>query len=272
MDGQVAFTNLLRCSHHCPVCRALTLTRLMLTALTLISIIMRSLMILFPVTHRFGGGHAGCVGLPQRPGRRRDTGRMVDDTARDRAICHALTVADECLHDWPCPRRPRWECRLCRRPVRQPLTVTGDERDHVVRRAGGAARRGPGGHPRGVAGETGRAPAGHAGGGAARSDVGGGPGAAGGDGGVGRAGRPCRRAPYDEQIGFVRPGRAWRRPGGGRRADVSLGQGWSTADEESLEPYSDPHPRVAVPDVTGCSTARAWRWPAGSACAWPRSG
>jgi beta-lactam-binding protein with PASTA domain len=27
--------------------------------------------------------------------------------------------------------------------------------------------------------------------------------------------------------------------------------GWSTADEESLEPYSDPHSRVVVPAVTG---------------------
>ena len=33
--------------------------------------------------------------------------------------------------------------------------------------------------------------------------------------------------------------------------DVSLGKGWSRADEESLEPYSDPHARVVVPDVTG---------------------
>jgi len=54
-------------------------------------------MILFPVIHRFGGGHAGCVaGCQHQPGRRRDTGRMVDDTARDRAIYHALTAADEC--------------------------------------------------------------------------------------------------------------------------------------------------------------------------------
>src|SRR5690348_15362755 len=29
------------------------------------------------------------------PGQRRDTGRMVDDTARDRAIYHALKAADE---------------------------------------------------------------------------------------------------------------------------------------------------------------------------------
>jgi PASTA domain-containing protein len=27
--------------------------------------------------------------------------------------------------------------------------------------------------------------------------------------------------------------------------------GWSTADEESLEPYPDPHSRVVVTDVTG---------------------
>ena len=60
------------------------------------------------------------------------------------------------------------------------------------------------------------------------------------------------RASYDEQIGFARPGEGlappWRGPSG---PDVSLGQGWSTADEESLEPYSDPPTRVMVPDVTG---------------------
>src|SRR5271154_4302978 len=39
--------------------------------------------------------------------------------------------------------------------------------------------------------------------------------------------------------------------GGLSGTDVSLGQGWSTADEESLEPYSDRHARVVVPDVTG---------------------
>jgi len=63
---------------------------------------------------------------------------------------------------------------------------------------------------------------------------------------------PAARASYDQEIGFARPGEGlappWRGPSG---PDVSLGQGWSTADEESLEPYSDPHARVMVPDVTG---------------------
>ena len=63
---------------------------------------------------------------------------------------------------------------------------------------------------------------------------------------------PAARASYDEQIGFARPGEGLASPGRGPSGpDVSLGQGWSTADEESLEPYSDPHSRVGVPDVTG---------------------
>ena len=49
MDSEVPFTNLLRCNHHWPFCHALTLTRLTLTNLTLIPIIMRNLTILFPV-------------------------------------------------------------------------------------------------------------------------------------------------------------------------------------------------------------------------------
>jgi hypothetical protein len=63
---------------------------------------------------------------------------------------------------------------------------------------------------------------------------------------------PAARASYDEQIGFERPGEGlappWRGPSG---PDVGLGQGWSTADEEALEPLSDPPSRVAVPDVSG---------------------
>ncbi len=63
---------------------------------------------------------------------------------------------------------------------------------------------------------------------------------------------PAARASYDEEIGFVRPGEGLASPGRGPSGpDVSLGKGWSTADEESLEPYSDPHSRVVVPDVTG---------------------
>jgi len=65
-------------------------------------------------------------------------------------------------------------------------------------------------------------------------------------------GDPATRALYDEQIGFARPGEGLSSPGRGPSGpDVSLGPGWSTADEESLEPYSDRHARVIVPDVTG---------------------
>jgi hypothetical protein len=63
---------------------------------------------------------------------------------------------------------------------------------------------------------------------------------------------PAARAAYDQEIGFARPGEGLAPPGRGPSGpDVSLGQGWSTADEESLEPYSDPPSRVVVPDVTG---------------------
>ena len=63
---------------------------------------------------------------------------------------------------------------------------------------------------------------------------------------------PSARESYDEQVGFARPGEGlappWRGPSG---PDVGLGQGWSEADEEALEPYPDPPSRVVVPDVTG---------------------
>ena len=63
---------------------------------------------------------------------------------------------------------------------------------------------------------------------------------------------PAARESYDEEIGFARPGEglapSWRGPTG---PDVSLGEGWSQANEEALEPYSDPRARVAVPDVRG---------------------
>jgi hypothetical protein len=63
---------------------------------------------------------------------------------------------------------------------------------------------------------------------------------------------PAARASYDQQIGFARPGEGLVSPGRGPSGpDVSLGQGWSTAEEESLEPYSDPPSRVVAPDVTG---------------------
>jgi hypothetical protein len=63
---------------------------------------------------------------------------------------------------------------------------------------------------------------------------------------------PAARKSYDQEIGFARPGEGlappWRGPSG---PDVSLGRGWSRADEESLEPYSGPPSRVVVPDVRG---------------------
>jgi len=52
MDGEIPFTNLLRCNHHGPFCHAPTLTRLTLTSLTLIPLIMRILTTLFPVRRR----------------------------------------------------------------------------------------------------------------------------------------------------------------------------------------------------------------------------
>ena len=63
---------------------------------------------------------------------------------------------------------------------------------------------------------------------------------------------PAARESYDEEIGFARPGEGlappWRGPSG---PDVRLGEGWSRADEEALEPYPDPPSRVVVPDVMG---------------------
>jgi PASTA domain len=64
---------------------------------------------------------------------------------------------------------------------------------------------------------------------------------------------PAARESYDEEIGIERPGEGlappWRGPSG---PDVSLSEGWSTADEEALEPFSDsPSRAVVVPDVSG---------------------
>ena len=63
---------------------------------------------------------------------------------------------------------------------------------------------------------------------------------------------PAARESYDEQIGFARPGEGlappWRGPSG---PDVTLAEGWTTADEESLEPYQSRPSRVAVPDFKG---------------------
>jgi len=63
---------------------------------------------------------------------------------------------------------------------------------------------------------------------------------------------PAAREAYDQDIGFLRPGEGLASPARGPSGpDVSLGQGWSTADEEALEPYSDRPSRVMVPDVRG---------------------
>src|SRR5579862_2282329 len=63
---------------------------------------------------------------------------------------------------------------------------------------------------------------------------------------------PAAREAYDEEIGIEQPGEGleppWRGPSG---PDVGLGKGWSTADEEALEPLSDPPSQVMVPDVSG---------------------
>ena len=63
---------------------------------------------------------------------------------------------------------------------------------------------------------------------------------------------PAARESYDERIGIFRSGEGLTPPSRGPSGpDVSLGGGWSQADEEALEPYSDPRARVAVPDVRG---------------------
>ena len=62
MDSEVPFTNLLRCNHHWPFCHALTLTRLTLTNLTLIPLIMRILTILFPASDTVVRGNLGRAG------------------------------------------------------------------------------------------------------------------------------------------------------------------------------------------------------------------
>jgi hypothetical protein len=63
---------------------------------------------------------------------------------------------------------------------------------------------------------------------------------------------PAARESYDEEAGFVRPGEGLVSPGRGPLGpDVGLGEGWSTADEEALEPYPGRASRVVVPDVRG---------------------
>jgi hypothetical protein len=63
---------------------------------------------------------------------------------------------------------------------------------------------------------------------------------------------PAARESYDEAIGFRRPGEGLASPSRGPQGpDVSLGPGWSEADEEALEPYQGRGGRVVVPDVRG---------------------
>ena len=63
---------------------------------------------------------------------------------------------------------------------------------------------------------------------------------------------PAGRESYDRDIGYLRPGEGLASPSRGPSGpDVSLGEGWSTADEEALEPYADRPSRVVVPDLRG---------------------
>jgi len=63
---------------------------------------------------------------------------------------------------------------------------------------------------------------------------------------------PAARESYDQDIGFLRPREGLTPPSRGPSGpDLILGEGWSTADEEALEPYSDRPSRVVVPPVKG---------------------
>jgi hypothetical protein len=63
---------------------------------------------------------------------------------------------------------------------------------------------------------------------------------------------PAARESYDEDIGFRRLGEGLAPPSRGPSGpDVSLGEGWSMADEEALEPHPGRPSRVVVPDVGG---------------------
>ena len=63
---------------------------------------------------------------------------------------------------------------------------------------------------------------------------------------------PAARQSYDQAIGFLRPREGLASPSRGPSGpDIPLGAGWSTADEEALEPYADRPSRVPVPDVKG---------------------
>ena len=63
---------------------------------------------------------------------------------------------------------------------------------------------------------------------------------------------PAARESYDQAIGFRRPHEGLTPPSRGPSGpDITLGEGWSTADEEALESYSDRPSHVVVPPVTG---------------------
>jgi hypothetical protein len=63
---------------------------------------------------------------------------------------------------------------------------------------------------------------------------------------------PVARESYDQNIDLFRSGEGLTPPSRGPSGpDVGLAEGWSQADEEALEPYSDPGARVPVPDVRG---------------------
>jgi len=63
---------------------------------------------------------------------------------------------------------------------------------------------------------------------------------------------PAARESYDQDIGIFGSGEGLTPPSRGPSGpDVGLGEGWSQANEEALEPYSDPRARVTMPDVRG---------------------
>jgi len=63
---------------------------------------------------------------------------------------------------------------------------------------------------------------------------------------------PATREAYDEEIGFRRPGEGLTSPSRGPQGpDVTLGPGWTEADQEALESYSGRADRVVLPDFRG---------------------
>jgi DnaJ domain len=63
---------------------------------------------------------------------------------------------------------------------------------------------------------------------------------------------PAARESYDQDVGFLRRGEGLAAPSRGPSGpEISLGEGWSTADDEALEAYSDRPSHVMVPPVRG---------------------